>query len=556
MLTLGQTAMAEVPAAVTGVVRDSHGTPQLGAMVQAIGDDASIAATVFTDIHGHYQIPQIDPGRYQIKATAALFLPSLRDNLQLHNGSRVVVNLTLSTFFEAMQWLPAQHRRPGDSEDDWKWTLRSAANRPILRMLEDGPLVMVSTSEDERVKPTLEARVAMTSGDSDFGDGGVHNVFTMDSVSDDGDGVVFRADLAAPDTSVPSMPSAEIAAGYERRITPLATMRTAVDFTEHPEVVGQFGMMGMQSAGMQFADESRLAPNIVLDAGSESTAVRIGNQSGMEIQPFAAVTVHVANPLVVQYRMATARDMQGWDDMDNVQPAQQVAVIGTNGKMMLESGMHQEFDATANAGRGRITAAMYHDDMSHPALNGSGELAAGDLAGGGVIADPATETFRMLGQGYSANGIRVSAMQPVSDTTWVSLTYANGQALALDNTPADSITSALAAMQVVHSNSFALALESRIAGPGTHISGSYRWQPSNTVTAVDAYDNFSQNPYLSFMIRQPIRLHGILPKGMVAMVDVTNLLAQGYRPVFSADGHTLYFAQSPRVLRGGLSFNF
>ncbi len=43
-----------------------------------------------------------------------------------------------------MQWLPAEPRVGKSSKDDWEWTLRSAANRPLLRWLEDGPLVVVS----------------------------------------------------------------------------------------------------------------------------------------------------------------------------------------------------------------------------------------------------------------------------------------------------------------------------------------------------------------------------------------------------------------------------
>jgi hypothetical protein len=304
------------------------------------------------------------------------------------------------------------------------------------------------------------------------------------------------------------------------------------------------------------AEETRIAENIVLDAGSESTVMHLANQTGMRIQPFAVVTAHIAAPLTMHYQMATARDLQDWDDMDQVQPRQQVAVLTESGKMMLENGMHQEIGFTRNTGSGRISAAFFHDDMTHPALNGSGQLAAGDLSAGGVIADPATATFRMLGGGYTATGVRLSTVQPITDTTWVSFGYASGEALTLDNSPAASLSAALSAMQAQRSNAVDLAIESRMPASGTHFNASYRWQPSNTVTAVDAYGTYSDHPYLSFCVRQPIRMHGILPKGIVAMVDVTNLLAQGYRPVISADGHTLYFAQSPRVLSGGLSFNF
>ncbi len=41
-----------------------------------------------------------------------------------------------------------------------------------------------------------------------------------------------------------------------------------------------------------------------------------------------------------------------------------------------------------------------------------------------------------------------------------------------------------------------------------------------------------------------------------ATIDVTNLLAQGYRPYLSADGQTVYFAQAPRAIQAGLSFTF
>ena len=43
---------------------------------------------------------------------------------------------------------------------------------------------------------------------------------------------------------------------------------------------------------------------------------------------------------------------------------------------------------------------------------------------------------------------------------------------------------------------------------------------------------------------------------MEALVDIRNLLAQGYIPVIGQDGHTLYLVQSARSIRGGVAFNF
>src|SRR5262249_53556898 len=53
--------------------------------------------------------------------------------------------------------------RTQDDDEGWKWTLRSVANRPILRVRDEGPLVVVSKSDnaDDRV---LKARVSFVAG--------------------------------------------------------------------------------------------------------------------------------------------------------------------------------------------------------------------------------------------------------------------------------------------------------------------------------------------------------------------------------------------------------
>jgi hypothetical protein len=48
----------------------------------------------------------------------------------------------------------------------------------------------------------------------------------------------------------------------------------------------------------------------------------------------------------------------------------------------------------------------------------------------------------------------------------------------------------------------------------------------------------------------------LLPAGLDATIDVTNLLAQGYRPFLSADGQAMFLAQSPRAVQAGLAFTF
>src|SRR5581483_10632637 len=81
-------------------------------------------------------------------ASAPAFLPTLREKVNLKAGATVLLNLTLSTVFDALEITP---RRGTADDGDWDWVLRSAANRPVLRILPDGSPVMVaskSTSND------------------------------------------------------------------------------------------------------------------------------------------------------------------------------------------------------------------------------------------------------------------------------------------------------------------------------------------------------------------------------------------------------------------------
>src|ERR1017187_5679035 len=132
-----------IPGAISGYVRDGSGVPQMGAAVEFLGS-ASHVLKVFTDDRGFYSVASLLPGIYSVKVSAPSFLPSLREKIGVRAGAKLVVNVTLTTLYEAIQLVPL--RTPVD-DDDWKWTLRSVANRPILRVLEDGTTVVGQSGE-------------------------------------------------------------------------------------------------------------------------------------------------------------------------------------------------------------------------------------------------------------------------------------------------------------------------------------------------------------------------------------------------------------------------
>jgi len=120
---------------ISGYIRDGSGTPQLGAVVDIYTTATTVGYTVLPDAQGFYSATNLPPGKYQVKVTAASFLPSLRENVKLNSGAHVLVNLTLNTLADALKLLPPSRSKQSEP-DDWHWTLSSSANRPILRALE------------------------------------------------------------------------------------------------------------------------------------------------------------------------------------------------------------------------------------------------------------------------------------------------------------------------------------------------------------------------------------------------------------------------------------
>ncbi len=64
------------------------------------------------------------------------------------------------------------------------------------------------------------------------------------------------------------------------------------------------------------------------------------------------------------------------------------------------------------------------------------------------------------------------------------------------------------------------------------------------------------DPFMNLFVRQPIPTLGFLPAHMEAVIDLRNLLAQGYVPVMGQDGQTVYLVQAARSIRGGVTITF
>ena len=489
------------------------------------------------------------PGTYQVKATGDSFLPTLREGVQLRSRSKLIVNLTLSTLFEAIQWLPAQPRSPDDSRDDWKWTLRSSTNRPLLRYLEDGPLVVLS-GDDDGSAPQLAARIAVNESSGAFGRGGPHHAFAMERSSAVGGHLVLRANLSPQPAN-----GSDYVAGYQLALGPERQIRNVASFQQMSAVEGAGGQ-GLYVFRLRSAEAVNLGPDASLELGNEVQSVRSTSEITSSL-PFLNAAWHSDG----RGRLVSPRHLPGNAGCSRAcrrQHARPDVCRAVGAGSILSTACTRNCGLKTTPRRARALVAFYEDELHSPVIGG---WRCSRVRGSGGWRRPCTiqspRSFEWTGPGYTTGGFRAEVAHTVGSSTWTTLSYASGKALALE-IPDSALALSAAAQGLTQRKTQAImaSLDGRLVRTGTVWHTAYRWQPANTVTPVAMFDSFGNSAYLNLLIRQRIHCGHLLPNGTEALVDVRNLLAQGYRPFLTRDGSTLYFAQDARSIQGGLSFSF
>jgi Carboxypeptidase regulatory-like domain len=540
---------------VGGVVRDRGGVPQIGALVELMRGGHTPVAIARTDGHGSFVLAHLLPGIYELRASEPAFLPSVRQPVRVAAHHRTLADITLSTLFEAADWLPAEKRNASEPDDDWKWTLRSSANRPLLRFDENGPVFVY----EGKAPRASETRVSVRGGGRIFGESGVVNSVEYEQTAPDGRRGLLRAEVGAS-AGAPS----EYTAAYERTVVPGQPFRAAIAFLNEPGISGSGLGPGMQVAVLRTAQTMQLLPSIQAEFGNEIVAMNLG-RAQIQSHPFASVNWKGQHS-TLGYSLATNRQVQtgeGIADEGTLLPRAAVS----DGRLALEHGLHQELRWTRDLGSGStpdstsspiLTLAVFDDSWTNSTLNGGGTVLPTDSATGQLLLDPVAGVLRAAGRSYAGVGFLTRIETHVSPEFAVSATYAMGPALQVTGPAGEtaSVAQVLASMHAHTAYAATLAASGTVLRTRTHLRASYRFQRADELTPVDPCDSPLEDAYLSMFLRQPIHRGRIFPGGMEAVVDVRNLLAQGYYPFMTPDGSLLYFAQAGRSIEGGIAFTF
>ena len=543
-------ARAQGGAAVGGVVRDLHGAPQMGALVELLSGDATVVARTFTDDRGRYLLASVTPGRYALRASAAFLLPVMRTNLHLGNGVQALANLTMTTVFEVGQWFPATKRSADEPSDDWRWTLRSTANRPILRLdTGAGEKVTPVPVEEQPLTGTVHGSFVLAAREGTFAEGGTHQELHLERPAVGGTSETLAADVGEPGLSGGAS-AVSVAVGYERHSAMAGDSRIVASVQSHPEISSPGGV-GLQAVTLATSEQFALGNAVMIDAGTLLTAERLV-ESRAQAAPYIRIVVSPAAHFAFLYRFAAGRDLQCAEDAGELQLSPE-AMGDAEGRPVSLKNTHQELAASHHGGGDTESVLIYQDQVPVEALNGIGNSPE-NVAGLPVLADESTGTFRVAVSGYVARGMSVSWMHTITPALVGSLQAAVGSALVRGEEPL-LLGNLRAGVHAGIEPALTAALQGKINRSGTEFRAQYRWQPSTTMDAVNAFNTAPDDAYLGVSLRQRL-WSGHRLQGMDAVLAATNLLEEGYQPVVGTDGHTLFLAQAPRALQAGIAFSF
>jgi hypothetical protein len=519
----------------------------MGAVVELLGV-ADRTFTVFTNGSGYYVASGLLPGTYTLKVSAPSFLPSLREKIGLRAGANLNVNVTLTTLLNIMELGPA---RPLPDQDDWKWTLRSVANRPILRVFDD-PVPAPAENQSHTTQGTVSFIAGSAAGG--YGTGSdMSTGFTLErSVFAEGR-LNFSGDVGYGDM----VPAAVLHAGYSLQAVDGSQPSLGLTVRRFAPSDPSLHNAALQALALSAGDQFTLGDVLELRFGSELQTIQfLGHIDAF--RPYGSADFHLSPNTVLEYSYTTSRPdayaEKGLDtapaDLADSNP--RVSVLGYASKV--ESAHHQELSLSRHVGKTNLQVAVFSDRVSNPALIGTGDVTG---AGGYLLPDVASETFSYAGNELDTNGVRVVLQRRVRDDLTATLDYAYGGALDLTR-PDIPLADAQPWIATNRRHAAAAKLSGTVSRTHTRWIASYRWVSGSAITPVDMFNASpgQTDPYLNLFIRQPIPTMGFLPSHLEAIIDVRNLLAQGYVPVLGQDGQTVYLVQSARSVRGGVAFTF
>lgn len=545
---------------LSGVVRDTTGTPQMGASVEVIQESAAPAAAInfFTNTKGLFRGEKLAPGFYTVRVTLAGFLPTLEKHVRVSANLTTLVRIQLESMLASLDQLRRAPSSAASEADEWKWVLRSANSvRPVLQWVDQDPLGTVSVNSETVPSEPSRGRLEFTDGARKPGSvsslpaspttafaydqqlGSVSRLILAGLIS-------YNGDSPAGGIATVWLPSGSLGSGPHTALVLRQSKLGEMGPTFRGVRIDQGGSLAFGTrAVLQYGGEyvlvglgrpaSSLRPRMQLDAriSEEWQASLIFASMPAGPEPLEAVDGEAASTLAAALNELDAFPVLMW----------------RGGRPVLESGFHEEIAAERKLGtRGKLQVAAFHEDNSHLAVFGRGS----NLPAADFFQDVYSNGFSYDGGSSSSWGTRAAYKEKLGNDVELTALYAFAGALTPSSGAAGPLRELL---RTANRHSAGVKVSGRVSRFGTRVSGGYQWISGTTLSRLDGFGEslFDMEPYLHIGVHQRLPKFG--PGRWEANAECDNLLAQGYVTLNTQDGRVTLMPAF-RTFRGGLSLQF
>jgi hypothetical protein len=576
---------------IAGIVKGAGGVAQMGATVQLLNRFEKPILRVMTDERGAFAFDSLSPECYSIRVSFASFMPATRANIQIGPGIERFLAIQLTSLFSSVEVFYAPPPGSFLMSEDWRATLRgSISTRPILRALPTwkDPLPHPSQPQARSLFSDTRAIVQLSGGDT-------VTSFAMGSQPDLGTAFAVGASFAGRNQVqfsgnlgyglLSGIPAAGFRTSYQRLVdSPLGldapnpqvslTVRQLFLPTAQVSPLGSrsSGAPVLRSVSSTFFDRWRVADNLLIEYGAALDSVQFYERLNY-LSPFARLTVDGGG--LGSFRAAYSSGLPPVDLLfrgagEEAEMQRQLSGLALFPRVTRRSGATQtqrvqnlELGYTRKLGSGELFASAYQENTTNAGIATFG--ASENLLGIDLVPDLATNADIFNIGGYRRNGFLAGWSQQVIADWRISTAYGLGGILRTDqrsiqlseaqNSEAASIRSGISRSQ----KSFAsVKISGSIPRAGTRLYSSYLWTDYRALTP---FHTSLTTPGLAeaglnLGVRQPIPAFLGLPGRLELNAEVRNMLEQGYIPVQTPTGRTMWLIPTPKQLRGGLSFIF
>jgi carboxypeptidase family protein len=577
---------AKLSGSIAGFVRDSTGIPQMGATVMLFNRSERLIHRAITNERGVFGFESLTPDLYSIRVSLSSFVPAMRQKIAVQPGMQSLLYVDLASVLSSIELVYAAPGQGALMSDDWKWTLKaSTATRPVLRLVPE-----TSSSDPNRRDKESGGMFSDTRGVLKVSAGDPGSLGSTSAQTDLGTAFAVETSMFGRNqiqisgnigySAHAGIPAAGFRTSYSREgFGPEVSVTVQQVYLPGRGDLSMFtgqpdgGAPALRAMSVAMHDSVAVTQDLRLDYGMAMDSVSFLAHMNY-LSKFARLSYSLGNKGTVQFAyssgappvqlLSNSSELKQGIPGESTALAENLAALAVLPRLSLLDGRatiqrSQDFELGYEKKINGTTFDLtgYRESVTNAAMT----IATDDdvFPAGDILPDISSRSSILNVGSYQRYGYAASVSQAVGQRVEFGTSFGRGGALELnDRELADSNADELRS-RIHTTQRFWVSARASATVPvtGTEITASYQWtdykamMPSHFYLTQRAYPE----PGLNIHLRQPIPSFPGMPGRLEATADLRNGLGQGYLPI-SEGAQRVQLIQTPRALRGGLSFIF